>query len=78
MILLRIHLASELIYGIEISWKDPVKFSFAHGGQDGISMPVDRKLMDQNTELLKNSIKDAKLGDKERLGAIKRLSSFYS
>ena len=36
-------LISELVYGKELSWKDPAKFSFAHGGKDGIPYPVDRK-----------------------------------
>jgi hypothetical protein len=70
-------LVSSLIYGEEISWKDPVKYSFAHGGKDGIPYPVDKKLMDNNTELLQNAIKDAKLGNKDKLHAVKRLHRFY-
>src|SRR3989344_3854181 len=70
-------LVSELIYGTEINWKDPVKYSFAHGGKDGIPYPVDRKLMDDNTEILRNAIKDAKLGNKEKLSAIGRLGRLY-
>ena len=71
-------LASELIYGAEINWNDPVKFSFALGGKDKIPYEIDRKHYDETIEIMKNSIKDAKLGDKEKLGAIKRLSVFYS
>lgn len=70
-------LVSELVYGKRASWKDPVKYSFAHGGKDGIPYPINRKVMDDNTRLLKDSIRNAKLGDKDRLHAIKRLSSFY-
>ena len=70
-------LVSELIYGTEINWKDPVKYSFAHGWKDGIPYPVDRKLMDDNTEILRNAIKDAKLGNKEKLSAIGRLGRLY-
>ncbi|MBI2657223.1 DUF763 domain-containing protein [Candidatus Woesearchaeota archaeon] len=71
-------LASELIYGTEISWKDPVKFSFAVGGKDKIPYEIDRKHYDETIDIMKNAIRDAKLGDKDKLGAIKRLSSFYS
>jgi hypothetical protein len=39
-------LTGELIYGAEPSWKDPVKFSFAVGGKDGVPYPVDRRTMD--------------------------------
>ncbi len=70
-------LISQLIYGTKVSWRDPSQFSFAHGGKDNIPRPVDRELMDSNAEILKNAIKDAKLGGKEKLEAMKRLSSFY-
>ncbi len=71
-------LISEIVYGAEISWKDPVKFSFAVGGKDKIPYEIDRKHYDKTTEIMRNAIKDAKIGDKEKLGAIRRLSSFYS
>ena len=35
-------LISELIYGIAPSYRDPARYSFAHGGKDGIPYPVDR------------------------------------
>jgi hypothetical protein len=70
-------LISDLVYGKPPSWKDPVKFSFAHGGKDNIPYPVDRKLIDTNAELLKNAIKDAKLGNKDKINAIRRLHNFY-
>ena len=69
-------LISDLVYGKPASWRDPVKYSFAHGGKDGIPYPVNRKLMDENTELLKDAIISAKIGDKDRLNAIKRLTEF--
>jgi hypothetical protein len=50
-------LISELIYGEEPSWKDPVKFSFAFGGKDGVPYPVDRKTMDEVTDILSNAMK---------------------
>lgn len=71
-------LVSELIYGAGISWKDPVKFSFAHGGKDRIPYEIDRKHYDETIEIMKNAIRDAKLGDKERLGVIKRLNHYIS
>ena len=70
-------LISELVYGAKASWKDPVKYSFAHGGKDGIPHPINRKLMDDNTKLLQDAIRNAKLGNKDKLCAIKRLSNFY-
>jgi hypothetical protein len=53
-------LISELIYGEPPSWRDPVKFSFAFGGKDGVPYPVDRKTMDETTEVLRTAMKQAK------------------
>jgi hypothetical protein len=67
-------LISELIYGEKPSWSDPVKFSFTVGGKDGVPFPVDRKAMDESTEILMQGIKQSKIGDKQKIDAIKRLS----
>lgn len=69
-------LISELIYGTKSSWQDPSKFSFAHGGKDGVPYPVNRKVMDSNTEFLKEALDKAKVDNKERLYAIRRLKDF--
>jgi len=50
-------LISSLVYGNELDWKDPVKYSFAHGGKDGIPYPVDRELYDSNVEMIKEALK---------------------
>ncbi|NIM47133.1 MAG: DUF763 domain-containing protein [Candidatus Aenigmarchaeota archaeon] len=70
-------LLSKLIYGKEPSWKDPVKFSFAHGGKDGHPYPVNRKTYDKSIEILKTAVENAKIGNKEKMFAIKRLKDFY-
>nr|NIO22932.1 DUF763 domain-containing protein [Candidatus Aenigmarchaeota archaeon]NIQ17390.1 DUF763 domain-containing protein [Candidatus Aenigmarchaeota archaeon]NIS73308.1 DUF763 domain-containing protein [Candidatus Aenigmarchaeota archaeon] len=69
-------LTSKLIYGSEPSWKDPVKFSFAVGGKDGTPYPVDKLTYDEENEILRNAIENAKLGNKEKLQAIRRLENF--
>jgi len=69
-------LISELVYGKPASWKDPAKFSFAHGGKDGFPYPVDRANYDKSIEILKRAIEEAKTGEKERIQAIKRLKDF--
>lgn len=53
-------LVSDLIYGEPPSWRDPVKFSFAFGGKDGVPYPVDKRTMDETTAILSNAVKDAK------------------
>lgn len=69
-------LISDLIYGEKPSWKDPVKFSFAHGGKDRIPYPVDRENYDRSIEVLKTAIENAKLGKRDKLNALKDLKGF--
>ena len=68
--------SAEIIYGKEPSWHDPVKFSFAVGGKDGVPFPVDRKAMDETIQILKKGAEEAKLGDREKISAIQRLRKF--
>ncbi|MEM3550016.1 MAG: DUF763 domain-containing protein [Candidatus Bathyarchaeia archaeon] len=71
-----IALIAELIYGEKPSWKDPVKYSFAYGGKDGVPYPVDRKAMDESIRILKSAIREATLGDKEKIRSLNRLRVF--
>ncbi len=66
-------LVSELVYGEKPSWEDPVKYSFCVGGKDGVPYPVDRATYDKTIEILENAVKQAKVGSKEKLNAVKRL-----
>ena len=67
-------LVSELIYGVAPSYQDPARYSFAHGGKDGIPYPVDRKTYDQSIELLRKAINKTKLGIREKNEALNRLN----
>ncbi len=67
-------LLSELIYGTPYSVKDPVRFSFAHGGKDGYPYPVDRKGYEESIQFLHIMVERAKLGYKDRTMALKKLS----
>ncbi len=69
-------LISDLVYGTYPSWKDPVKYSFAHGGKDGFPYPVDREVYDTSIQTLADAIEGAKLDNKDRYYAIKRLRDF--
>lgn len=69
-------LISDLIYGKEPSWKDPVKYSFTVGGKDGVPYPVDEEVMDRCIHVLKEGIGEAKIGKEEKLGALRRLKEF--
>jgi uncharacterized protein len=69
-------LISELIHGVKPSFQDPTRFSFAHGGKDGHPYPVDRKVYDKSIEVLKAAIDKARVGDREKMEALRRLSHF--
>jgi len=69
-------LISELIYGEPPSWRDPVKYSFAYGGKDGVPHPVDRRAMDESVQVLRDAIQRARVGSKERLKSLQRLRGF--
>jgi hypothetical protein len=66
-------LVSELIYGDSPSWQDPVKYSFAVGGKDGVPYPVNRKAMDEATQFMEDVIDNARMGEDDRKGAMRRL-----
>ena len=50
-----------------------MKSSFCVGGKDGVPYPVDKPTYDEMIEILENAIKQAKMGDKDKLNAVKRL-----
>ncbi|PAW94035.1 hypothetical protein CKK33_11235 [Mucilaginibacter sp. MD40] len=67
-------LVSEVIHGTPSRFKDPARFSFAHGGKDGHPFPVPTKVYDETIGTLQNAIQKAKLGHTEKNEAIKRLT----
>jgi hypothetical protein len=69
-------LVAELIYGEKPSWADPVKFSFAYGGKDGVPFPVDRGAMDESIQLLRQAVQAARVGDKEKTRSLRMLRRF--
>ena len=66
-------MASEVIHGDATRFDDPARFSFAVGGKDGRPHPIDEKSFDETVSMLQNSVDSAKLGDKDKSAALKRL-----
>ncbi|MFC2018522.1 DUF763 domain-containing protein [Chloroflexota bacterium] len=66
-------LISELVYGVAPSYEDPARYSFAHGGKDGIPYPVDRETYDRSIELLARALNKTRLGLEEKRQALNRL-----
>ena len=66
-------LLAELLYGAPASTRDPVRFSFAHGGKDGHPYPVDRRTYDTAIAVLERAVRRAALGQRGELQALRRL-----
>lgn len=71
-------LLSEVVYGAKPSFSDPARFSFAHGGKDKIPYAVDRSTYDRSIQILHVAVEKAKLGEREKLDAIKRLQKDFT
>ncbi|MDP8012165.1 MAG: DUF763 domain-containing protein [Thermoplasmata archaeon] len=54
-----------IIFGKEPSWKDPVKYSFALGGKDGVPKPVDRKAYDESISFLEKMLEGLDYSDRK-------------
>jgi len=66
-------LISEVVHGARLSFRDPVTYSFALGGKDGYPFPVNRVEYDRSVAFLERGIREAKLGNREKLEALRRL-----
>lgn len=69
-------LIADMIYGAPPSWRDPVKYSFSHGGKDGFPYPVDKSQYDKSIEILNIAIENAKINNFEKLKALNRLKIY--
>src|SRR5262249_42638824 len=69
-------LVAEILYNAPASHRDPAAYSFAHGGKDGYPYRVNRRLYDANIEWLRDAIQGAKLGQPDKVKALKALAAF--
>jgi hypothetical protein len=68
-------LVAELIYGAKPSYEDPARYSFAHGGKDGIPFPVDRETYDKTIDIIEKGIKKSQISLSEKEKALRRLNA---
>ena len=66
-------LLAELLHGAPVSWRDPARYAFAHGGKDGYPFPVDRATYDRSIELLRTAVRRARIEPREKGQAMDRL-----
>jgi uncharacterized protein len=73
--LLSLALVAEVVHGAPCRFSDPARFALAHGGKDRNPFPVPTKVFDHTIRTLKHALSRARLGQDERLAAIRRLDA---
>jgi hypothetical protein len=66
-------MVAEVVHGAPCRFSDPARFSLAHGGKDRHPFPVPTRVYDKTIGVLKAAVEQAKLGNDEKLAAIRRL-----
>jgi hypothetical protein len=64
---------AEVIHGAPCRFSDPARFSLAHGGKDRAPYAVPLKVYDETLQVLRNAVDKAKLGQDDKLSALRRL-----
>jgi hypothetical protein len=71
-------MVAEVIHGTALTYQDPVRYSFAHGGKDGTPFPIQRADYAHTIHSLELAIRHARLGQTDQLRAFQRLSRLVS
>jgi hypothetical protein len=64
-------MVAEVVHGAPYRFRDPARFSLAHGGKDRHPYPVPIKVYDETIRVLKSAVQNAKLGRDEEMGALR-------
>lgn len=70
-------LLAEVLYGDPPSFRDPARFSFAHGGKDGHPYPVDRDRYGESIAYLETAVRRARLGEPDKLRSLRALENWW-
>jgi hypothetical protein len=68
-------MVAEVVHGAPYRFRDPARFSLAHGGKDLHPYPVPLKVFDETIRVMKSAVVKAKLGRDEEMQALKRLDN---
>src|SRR3979411_1709601 len=68
-------MVAEVVHGAPYRFRDPARFSLAHGGKDRHPYPVPIKVYDETIGVLKSAVQGAKIGRDEQMQALKRLET---
>lgn len=68
-------LVAEVVHGAPSRFTDPARFSYAHGGKDGHPFPVPLRVYDRTLSVLRQAVDRARLGNDDKLAALRRLDA---
>lgn len=68
-------LVAEVVHGAPCRFADPARFSLAHGGKDRAPFAVPTAVYDRTIATLKAAVARARLGDDDRMAALRRLDA---
>ena len=68
-------MVAEVVHGAPYRFRDPARFSLAHGGKDRHPYPVPLKVYDETIRVLKSAVQKARLGREEEIEAVRRLDN---
>lgn len=71
-------LASELIYNVKASRKDPVVYSYAHGGKDGYPYRLNKRLYETTIQELEEILTKIKLRESEKTELFRKLPKIFN
>lgn len=71
-------LTAELLTGKSPSYRDPVRYAYAHGGKDGYPFPVDRETYSKTIDMFEAIVRRAELSREEKEKIFKRLTLISS
>jgi hypothetical protein len=71
-------LVAEVCFGVKASYRDPVRYAFAHGGKDGFPFPVNEADIENSYHTLERALQRVRAGQNEQLTALKRLARWHS
>jgi len=65
-------------YGASPSFRDPARFTYAHGGKDGHPYPADRSGNDRSIAILKQAVERARIiGDRDKMEFSSQIPSLF-
>lgn len=71
-------LVSEVVFGAKPSYDDPIRYSYAFGGKDGIPYPVNKTTYDQTIEIIEKALKKSSLGYAEKEKLLRKNERLFS